>query len=126
MQKLSKRFKIFVREKVIGKMKDEVKGNMISEFVELKSKMYSLIAEKKKKVKGVNKNVAENRRQREYVDFLFDKTSIRHKMKIIQSKLHRTGMYDVFKIHLSCFDDKRHILDEGINSLTYFHKSIKR
>ena len=107
-------------------MKDEVKGNMISEFVELKSKMYSLIAEKKKKVKGVNKNVAENRRQREYVDFLFDKTSIRHKMKIIQSKLHRTGIYDVFKIHLSCFDDKRHILDEGINSLTYFHKSIKR
>ena len=47
-------------------------------------------------------------------------------MKIIQSKLHRTGIYDIFKIHLSCFDDKRHILDEGINSLTYFHKSIKR
>ena len=49
MQKLSKRFKIFISEKVIGKMKDEVKGNMIGEFVELKSKMYSLIAEKKKK-----------------------------------------------------------------------------
>ena len=32
---------------------------------------------------------------------------IRHKMKGIQSKLHRIGSYDVFKISLSCFDDKR-------------------
>ena len=51
MQKLSKRFKIFVTEKFIGKMKDEVKGNMISEFVELKSKMYSLIAVDGEKIK---------------------------------------------------------------------------
>ena len=42
---------------------------------------------------------------------------IRQKMKRIQSKLHRLGTYDVFKISLSCFDDKRYILDDGINSL---------
>ena len=46
-------------------------------------------------------------------------------MKRIQSKLHRTGTYDVSKISLSCFDDKRYILDDGINSLAYFHKDIK-
>ena len=51
MQKLSKRYKIFVSEKVIGKMKDEVKGKMICEFVELKSKMYSLIAVDGEKIK---------------------------------------------------------------------------
>ena len=50
---------------------------------------------------------------------------MRQKMKRIQSKLHRIGTYDVFKISLSCFDDKRHILLNGINSLTYFHEDIR-
>ena len=33
-----------VNKRVIGKMKDEVKGKIINEFVWLKSKMYSLIS----------------------------------------------------------------------------------
>ena len=37
-------FLFLVNKRVIGKMKDEVKGKIISEFVWLKSKMYSLIA----------------------------------------------------------------------------------
>ena len=45
------------------------------------------------------------------------KKIMRHKMKRIQSKLHRTGPYEVCKISLSCFDDKRYILGDGINSL---------
>ena len=44
-----------------------------------------------------------------------------HNIKRIQSKLHRIGTYDVCKISLSCFNDKRYILDDGINSLAYFH-----
>ena len=43
-------------------------------------------------------------------------------MKRIQSKLDRIRIYDVCKISLSCFDDKRYILDDGLNSLAYFHK----
>ena len=27
-------------------------------------------------------------------------------------------------ISLSCFDDKRYVLDNGINTLAYFHKDI--
>ena len=50
---------------------------------------------------------------------------IRHKTKRIQSKLHRIGTCDVCKIYLPCFDDKRYILDNSINSLTYFHKDIR-
>ena len=45
-------------------------------------------------------------------------------MKRIQSKLHKTGTYDVCKISLSFFDDKRYVLDDGVNTLAYFHKDI--
>ena len=47
-----------VDKKFIGKMKDEFKGKIISEFVRLKSKMYSLISvdnEEVTKAKGVNR-----------------------------------------------------------------------
>ena len=46
-------------------------------------------------------------------------------MKKIQSKLHRIGTYDLCKISLSCFHDKRYILDDGIIFLAYFHKDIR-
>ena len=45
--------------------------------------------------------------------------------KRFQSRLHRIGTYDVCKIPLSGFDDKRYILDDGINSLPYFHKEVR-
>ena len=47
-------------------------------------------------------------------------------MKRTQSKLHEIGTYDASKISLSCFDDKRYLLDDGINSLAYFHKDTTR
>ena len=65
-----------VNKKVIGKMKDEFKKKIISEFVGLKSKMYFLIDvnhEKIKKAKGVNKNVVKSARHKELVDVLFNK-----------------------------------------------------
>ena len=44
---------------VFGKMKDETRGVVIGEFVQLKPKMYSFIVDNNehKKAKGVNKNV---------------------------------------------------------------------
>ena len=45
-------------------------------------------------------------------------------MKRIQSKKHKFGKYEVDKISLSCFDDNRYVLDDGIRTLTYFHKDI--
>ena len=35
-------------------------------------------------------------------------------MKRIQSKKHKLGNYEIDKISLSCFDDKRYVLDDGI------------
>ena len=54
--------------------------------------------------------------------FFFNKKIIRHKMKIIQAKKHKIGTYEINKIYLSCFDDKRYVLDDGILTLAYFHK----
>ena len=72
------------------------------------------------KGKGVNLVL----RHKGYLDVLFNKKVVRHKMKRIQSNLHSIGTYDVNKISLSCFDDKRYILSKGINTLAYFHKDI--
>ena len=45
-------------------------------------------------------------------------------MKRIQSKLHSGRTYEINKISLSCSDDKRYVLDDGINTLPYGHKDI--
>ena len=108
---------------VLGKMKYEFKGKITSEFVGLKSKMYSLISvdnEEVSKAKGVNKKM----KHKEFVGALFNRKALRHNMKRIQSKLHRLGTHHVYKISLSCFDDKRYVLDDGVNTLIYFHKDI--
>ena len=95
-----------------------------SGFIGLKSKMYSLISvddEEITKAKGVNKKI----KHKEFVDVLFNKKMVRHNMKRIQSKLHKIGNYDVCKISLSCFDEKRYVLDDGVNTLAYFHKDLE-
>ena len=86
--------------------------------------MYRLISSDAKeinKAKGVNLKP----RHKECVDVLFNKKVARHKIKRIQSKLHRIGTYELNKISLSCFGDKRYVLNDGINTLTYYHKDIK-
>ena len=77
-----------LNKKIFGKMKDELNGVKIDEFVGLKSKMYSLIATNDKEVnkaKGVNLKL----RHDEYIDVLFNRKVVRHKMKRIQSNLHK-------------------------------------
>ena len=43
-------------------------------------------------------------------------------MKRTQIKKHKLGTYEIDKIFLSCFDDKKYKLDDGIYTLAYFHK----
>ena len=59
-----------------------------------------------------------------FKDVLFNKKIITQKMKKIQSKKHKLGTYEIDKISLSCFDDKRYVLDDGIHTFSYFHKDI--
>ena len=89
-----------VNKKVIGKMKDEVKGKITKEFVGSKPKIYYFVdvdGEEIKKVKSFNKSVVKNIIHKEHVGVLF---------KIMMVK-------------------ERYILDVSINSLTYFHKNVK-
>ena len=72
--------------------------------------------------KGVNIATEFNK----FKDILFNKKVVRHKMKRIQSKKYKIGTYEINKISLSCFDDKRFVLDDGINTLAYFQKDCKK
>ena len=72
--------------------------------------------------KGVNIATEFN----EFKEVLFNKKITRHKMKRIQAKKHKIGTYDIDKISLSCFDDKRFVLDNGIFNLAYFHKDCNK
>ena len=100
-------------------MKDEFGGVIITEFVGLKSKMYSI-----KKADGKEHNTAKGvniaTESDNFKNVLFIKKIIRHKMKRIQSKRHKLGTYEINKISLSCFDDKRYVLNDGIHTLSYF------
>ena len=107
---------------VIGKMKVVNKGISIK-FVGLKSKMHSMLSDDGKEsntAKGVNTVTEFN----EFRDSLFNKKIIRHKMKRIQSKKHKLGTYEINKISLLCFDEKRFVLNDGIHMLANLHKDI--
>ena len=45
-------------------------------------------------------------------------------MKRIQNKRHKLRIYEINKISLSVFDDKRFILNDSIHTVAYFHKDI--
>ena len=47
-------------------------------------------------------------------------------MKRMQAKKHKIGTYEINKISLSRFDDKRYILDDGVNTLAYFYEDCKK
>ena len=119
--------KIFneTNKNVIGIMKDESEGKIIDEFVRLNSKMYSM-----KNIDGKESNCGKGLSVafefKEFKDSLFNKKIMRHKMRRIQSKKYKLGTYEIDKRSLSVFDDKRSVLDDGIYTLAYFHKRLKK
>ena len=118
-----------VNKKVIGMMKDETAGNPVREFVGLRSKMYSYVVEKgkkeNKKAKGIKKCVTEKGiRHADYKDCLFNKVPREHSMIQIKSKNHQLQTVNITKTSFSPYDDKRHILNDGVNTLAHGHYSI--
>ena len=118
-----------VNKKIIGKFKEEACGIPITEFISLKSKMYSYVKDNEKgarTAKGIKKNVIKNNiRHEDYKNTLINNEQMHHKMKTIRSQRHQLGSYEINKVSLSCFDDKRYIHDNGTSSYAYGHYKIK-
>ena len=116
-------------KKIIGKFKDEAAGVPIIEFVGLRSKMYSYMKDNDKggkTAKGIKKNIiTKNIKHEDYKEVLFNNKQMHHTMKTIQSNNHQLGSFELNKISLSCFDDKRFIHQNGITSYAYGHYKIK-
>ena len=115
-------------KKVIGKFKDEAAGIPIIEFIGLRSKMYSYIKDNQKvgkTAKGIKKNIIKNNiKHEDYKNILLENRQMHHTMKTIRSMNHQLGSYEINKVSLSCFDDKRYISNDGINSFAYGHYAI--
>ena len=117
-------------KKVIGKFKDEAGSKIMSEFIGLRSKMYSYTVMENGKggmtTKGIKKNVIKlDIMHEDYKKTLMNEEQMRHKMRTIRSVKHKLQSFEINKISLSCFDDKRYILNNGINSYAYGHYKIK-
>ena len=114
-----------ITKKVIGTFKDEAAGLPISEFIGFRSNMYSYMTENQtggKTAKGINKTIIKKDITHEsYKETLFEHKQMHHKMKTIRSQTHQ---HHITKVSLSCFDDKRYILKNGIDSYAYGHYKI--
>ncbi|XP_068757536.1 uncharacterized protein [Montipora capricornis] len=115
-------------KKVISKFKDEAAGIPITEFVGLRSKMYSYMKDNDKggkTAKRIKKNIIKkNITHENYKNVLFNNEQMYHNMKTIRSNLHQLGSYELNKVSLSCFDDKRYIHDNSVTSYAYGHYKI--
>ena len=110
-------------KKILVNIKDEYVGKSILKFVGLKSNMYSILDESNNE-KSTSKGHNRFTEFQEFFDTLFKKKILRHTMRGIRSKNHNLETYKTNKRSLSCFDDKRYILKNGINTLAYGHRDI--
>ena len=125
----SKNSEYFFKEnkKVIGRMKDEAAGVPITGFIGLRSKMYSYIKDNNKggkTAKGIKKAVIKKDINHINYKETLNNQQMHHKMKTIRSNCHDISSYEINKVSLSCFDDKRYLLDDDIKSYACGHYKI--
>ena len=110
-------------KKVIGLMKDELGGGIITEFVVLRPKTYSYMINEfieMKKVKGTKKCVIKKMfKFEDYKKCLLDDKVILKSQQRFKSENHEVYTEDVNKIALSNDDDKRIVSPDKISSYPY-------
>ena len=116
-------------KKVIGLMKDELGGKIITEFVTLKPKTYSHLTEdckEDKKAKGTKKCVIKRMiKLNDYKNCLLkDKVLLKSQQRFIRKK-HDVYTENINKIALSNNDDKRIVSSDKITSYPYGYKDKK-
>ncbi|XP_071057310.1 uncharacterized protein [Onthophagus taurus] len=113
---------------VLGKMKDENCGNIMVEFIGLRSKVYAnRVADGRvtKKSKGVKKAIVKhNISFQNYLDCLNSKSVLFKKQTLFRSFNHNIFTALQNKMVLSPNDSKRYICNNGINTFAWGHYSI--
>ena len=117
------------KKKIIGLMKDELGGKIITEFVTLRPKTYSYLTDddkEDKKAKGTKRCVI--KRMTKFNDYknclLKDKVLLKSQHRFI-SKKHDVYTEDINKIALSNDDGKRIVSSDKITSYLYGYKGKK-
>ena len=110
-------------KKVIGLMKDELGGKIITEFVTLRPKTYSFLTDdgkENKKAKGTKKCLIKKKiKFNDYKNCLFSDELILKSQQRFISKKHDVYTENVNKIALSNNDDKRIVSSNKISSYPY-------
>ena len=114
---------IGVNKKVVGLMKDELGGGIITEFVAFRPKAYSYRTDdlvELKKAKGTKKCVVKKMLGfDDYKKCLFEKEKVLKSQQRFKSKNHSVYTENIKKIAPSCDDDKRIVTSDGITSYPY-------
>jgi hypothetical protein len=121
--------------KVIGKFKDETSGKPMLEFVGLRPKMYSFLTmsdvkalklSEKMRAKGIQRAAMKNDiRHANFLSQLHAPEEMKITNRRIGSELHKIFTYEYPKRGLCAYDDKRYILEDGITTLAYGHRTIR-
>ena len=132
-------------KKVPGKFSDEKPTEIISEVIALKPKMYSvltkkLVCKKAKEIghcctekcfnghtaiaKGITRASKKSISHDDYREVLDSRSTTMSTARTIRSFNHKLYSIVIQKRGLSAYDDKKYILDDGINTLSYGHCRI--
>ena len=114
-----------VNKKFVGLMKDECNGRIMTEFIGLRSKMYSVRVEgqdhikkmKRVKTEAVEKTITVD----DFLQCLRDRLIKRREQRIIRSRLHQVYTEKQIKIALSPHDDKRYLPPDTTDTLPWGH-----
>ena len=119
---------IGLNKKVIGLMKDELGGKIMTEFLALRPKLYSyreLDGSEDKKCKAIKKCVVKKTLTYEdYKTCLFSDSTEYRSQLMFRSAKHEVHTIEVNKVALNQDDDKRISKKDGISTFTRGHKDL--
>ena len=111
-------------KKKIGLMKDECNGKILTEWVGLRPKLYSLLTEggEKQKAKGLAKSmINKSLRHENFLKCLRTGENQKRKQCLFRSRDHHIFTENMTKVALSADDDKRIVLGNGVDTWAIGH-----
>lgn len=114
-----------LNKQIPGYFKDEMSGDIISEFVGLRAKLYCIDSRNTliKKAKGVKKCIVKKLDIKKYKNALLYDKSYRDTMYFIRSLNHTLYTQKVNKLVLNASDDKRQLFNDSFSTLPWGHYS---